>query len=305
MKLFSFFIPAIILLTTSGAKLWAAPCCSGSVVAPSLITTDSKAQVLARATASSVVGRTRADGTAIFNRSDNNDESYLLDIAAAYALTPRIQVNASVPMSVRYRGVSTASETHGGLGDVSVGAAYELIQELYYNPYKPRVWIYSNVLFPTGRSIYNNPTMLGASAHGRGHLSASLGVFALKSWGRWDASFGAQHGRSLPAHHQIAQNTVRVQPGAVSTLSAAAGVSFGRYRLGLLVSPVWEQKTQSSLGLGENTDKLWWVVGAQGSVLLGDVMSVIAAYNDQTLLGPTYGATLSRSGTLMAQYRFE
>ncbi len=286
-------------------SIYAAPCCSGSVVAPSLITTESKAQVLARMTASQVVGRSRSDGTAIFNKSGNDDYSYVIDMAGAYAVTPRLQINGSVPVNVRYRGVSTASESHAGLGDVSIGVGYELLQELYYNPYKPRVWIYTSVSAPTGRSIYDNPSVLGASAHGRGHWSAALGAFALKTWGRWDASFGAQYGRSLPARHNVGSSSVRVSPGAVSTLSTAAGVSFGRFRTGVLVSPVWEQKTVSDLGVGEEGNKLWWVVGAQVSAVIGDTMSIIAAYNDQTILGPTYGATLNRSASLMAQYRFE
>ncbi len=291
------------LLSTSAQ---AAPCCSGAVVMPTLITTDSKAQLAGRLMGTQAVGRSRMDGTSVFHRDGNTDNTVLWELAGAYALSPRWQIHGAVPVSLRARGIDSLKENHTGLGDVSAGGAFEALEELLFNPYKPRVWVFMDVTMPTGRSAYDDITPLAASVHGRGSWAATMGAFAGKTWGGWDAALSAQHGRSLPSRHDVNGRSVLVRPGAVTALTAAGGHSFGELRLGLSVGPTWEQRTMSDYSSSrDTTDRLWWTVGAQASLMADDHWSFTASYNDQTLLGPTYNAVLGRSMGLAAIRRFD
>ncbi|MBI3543740.1 MAG: hypothetical protein HY075_10755 [Deltaproteobacteria bacterium] len=288
-------LAAIALAVASPAL--AAPCCSGSALMPALITTDSNAQLSARASQSTIVGSSHADGSSVFNRDGNDESATTFLMSGAYALDPRWQLHAEVPVSRRYRGIDATKLAHWGAGDVSVGTAFEAIQELRYNLYKPRVWIFGDLTAPTGRSIQESQSVLAADVHGRGAWGATLGALALKTWKSVDAYAMAQHRRYLPRGG--------LTLGPATALEAGAGYNLGDYRFGASLGPTWEGAVAATGGVSSTEAKLVWTAGFQASTVLQELWSLTLSYADQTLLGPTYNSPLSRSATLMATRRFE
>ncbi len=124
-----------------------------------------------------------------------------VDMTARYSFTPRFQVDANVPYLFRRshfasggaggnsEGVSEATRSTSGLGDISFGASYRLLQE---RGGTPDIVLNGRVKIPTGRHPFgveleeiqgsegnlSVPTRLST---GSGVYGASVGLSALKT----------------------------------------------------------------------------------------------------------------------------
>ena len=286
----------------------AAPCCSGSALVPTLITTDSNAQVAFQAGQSAVVGNSQSDGSSIFNREGNAEHTTAFQLAGAYALSARWQIHASVPFNRRGRTLDEASGSHAGWGDSSAGVALEALQELRYNPYKPRVWIFADLTAPTGNSIYEATDNLKTEAHGRGAWAGTLGAMALKTWGSFDAYVLGEHRRNATQTVSMDGQNTRVTLGPTTAIDGGLGYSISGFRLGASLGPTWDGAVKTSAPSGEIVQarsKLSWSVGMQVAYTFLDTWAFSASYSDQTLVGPSYNAPLSRGFMTTLTKRFE
>jgi hypothetical protein len=296
-----FMLSMSIAISTTKLAFGAA-CCTGAVVMPTLITNYGRGQVTVRTSGGRTIGRSRADGSAQFYREGNDESTSTTELSSAYALSDRWQLHGAIPANYRHRRIDSTAESHWGLGDVTAGLSFEALEEWDNHPLKPRAWLFFDVTAPTGRSIYDAPSPLATTSHGRGAWSGTIGTFILKVWSRWDAAFVAQHVRSLAASHTVNGLNKSVQFGPITALTAVGGYNMGPYRLGLTLGPTWEQATIIDNSRGG--DKLWWSIGAQASRTMGPHWMISLSYNDQTVIGPTYNATLSRSAAVTIAYRY-
>lgn len=289
------------------ARAWGAACCSGSANLPSLITSDSAYQMGFTAGSETVIGSSFSDGSSIFRREGNDESTLQFRFAAAHAVSPEFQIHAELPFSRTYRAIDSARSTHWGPGDLTLGAAYEVVQEFVYHPLRPRVWIFTDLTFPTGRSVYESTEPMLTDIHGRGAWAVSVGAFALKTWIPWEVHLMLQHRRSFSRFAQVLGTSTQVTLGPITAIEAGTGYHLGNFRLGAAVNPTWEEPTQLDPAPSSTPGrtKLVWTVSLQASAALSDLWSVTATYADQTLLGPTYNATLARNLNLSVLYRMD
>jgi len=189
------------------------------------------------------------------------------------------------------------------LGDITAGLAFEALEELNYNPWKPRALIFLDAILPTGRSVYESSEPLGADIHGRGFLSAHTGIFFWKVWDPWDASLLLTHRNSFSRRFEQAGS---INPG--HTLSAQLGLGFKPFRnsrIGFGIGPSYDSKIKINGARQENSNKLVWTVSSQVGITLSDDWGFNLTYSDQTLLGPTFNSTLSRGVQFAVNRNFE
>ena len=304
-----------LLLYIGSANSHAAPCCSGSALIPSLITTDSKGQMSFRASQSAVIGNSLTDGSSVFRGDENHENTTSMMISAAYAVTPVLQFHIETGINNRYRSLENHQDHDLGWGDLSFGTTYEAVEQYRYSIWKPRVWIFLDITTPTGQSVYDRsqPQLdpLMTQVHGRGVWSLSFGAYALKTWQNWDAYFMAQHRRNLSRTVEVSGRKTSITLGATTALDSGFGYHWQLWtigwRLGLSLGPQWEAgtKTKSEATMTEGSPRLLWNTAVQLSQSWTESWATTLAYADQTLLGPTYNAELSRAASLMVTHHFE
>jgi len=276
--------------------VFAAACCSGSALVPSLITTDSAAQFALRTSHAAVIGSSRSDGSSLFHRASNSETTETLTFSGAYALDPRWQIHGEVLLQHRARDLDSVHGKSSGFGDVSAGGAFEAVEELYYSVWKPRVWLFTDLSAPTGRAASQSREGLRSDVFGRGAWAATLGIFALKTWRAFDVFLLGEHRRYFLTREVTT-------PGPTTAFDIGVGYNVGDWRFGFSCGPLWDVRV--SADGATSTDSLVWNLGAQLSYAFGESWSMVASYNDQTLVGPTYNSPLLRSVGLLASLRFD
>ncbi|MEW6055737.1 MAG: hypothetical protein AB1540_03910 [Bdellovibrionota bacterium] len=273
----------------------AAPCCSGTAVVPSLITSDASLQVSTRISQSGVVGNSREDGSSVFNREGNDESVTRVAVDLSYALDPRWQLHSGVPLNRRYRAIDARKSANWGIADLSLGAAFEAIEELSYHQVFPRTWIFADLIVPAGRAPDQSSDLLRSDVHGRGAWGGALGFFSQKSFKGFDAYLLGTHQRYLP------QGSFSF--GSVFLGDIGLGYNPGQFRFGVSIGPQWEGTDSDPNGLTSQRSKLVWTSGVSMGASFQDAWSLVGSYADQTLFGPTYNSQLSRTFMITAMHR--
>lgn len=287
------------------SNLSAAPCCSANAAAPSLISGDDKAQVTLGSSFGKVIGDTTGDGTSIFRAENDNESSQSFRLDAATLLSDRWQIGASIPLIRRGIVRPGIDATSTRLGDVRLNAAYEVLPEWSYSSW-PKGYVFTQLILPTGRSIYDAQSGGAVDATGQGFVTSALGALFLKRFGNWDSFF-------LPEIHYsfgrtfTTSESINVGGSFGGSVALGIGVSpmSGNLRVGMRIQPTYggSKKVASSSGESLTAYQLAWDTALELAYLIEENISVSAAYTDQTLLGPANGTTLSRSVSLALQYR--
>lgn len=277
---------------------------------PSLITGDHWAQLSASFSSGSIIGDAPAKGIPVFRADDNLERISTLSIDGATLLSDRLQTGFSIPFTRRSVEYGSLNNAHSDLGDVRWNMAFEAFPQFTYSSWKPTGYVFFQANLPTSKSIYESTEPGLVDANGKGFFSFSTGTFWKKQFSVWDLYFSPEVHYSIPGIFQSADGSLlKVSPGwgASAALGIAASPGNGDLRLGLRISPGYEQgkRTDKNVSISIGSYKLAWDTALETAYLLNTVWSVSATYTDQTLIGPAVNTTLNRMIALSLQHRWE
>jgi hypothetical protein len=284
-------------------------------VVPSLISGDHRAQLGLGLSHGAVIGDVPARGIPVFRAPNSNDRSRVLSLDAAALISDRWQIGAGTSWIDRRIRQGPLNESSAGLGDLRISAAYEAWPEYRYTRWKPRGYVFALAQLPTAPSGYESldgETPLQSDARGLGTPQLGVGALLLKRWSVWDAY-------ALPeAHTAFARSfgsTTRIGTSWGGSLALGLGyqprlgwpTQSVAWRLGLRVQPLFRsgRLTEVPGNRDQSAPQLAWNTALEAACLLSERWSAVAAYVDQTLLGPATNTTLSRIFTLSLQKRWE
>ncbi len=316
MKLFSIFGSKGFLvyfflnffLLKAGA--WAAPCCARNAATPSLIVGDDRAQVNLGYSLASAVAEAANDGSLSFFSSSTSDLSQVFRLDGSFLLSDRFQLGASASWVKHFVSQWGLSDSVMGWGDSRLSLAYELIPVWSYSKWKPQVFVFSSLAFPTGRSKYEAENFLLADIRGNGFYGISLGGLVLKYWSSWDLFLLPEIHFSFPRQFQDQANSIYVYPRFGGSLGFGGGWNYKVFRFGVRIQPRLDQSTVvilSNRTLQMQTEGFLSVcdTGLDSSVLLSASDSLMLSYTDQTLLGVAMNLNVNRTIALNFQHRWE
>jgi hypothetical protein len=297
----------MLTLLIEGLLIVTAPCCSGGGSMPGLILGNEKAQFSLQASFGSVVADASVTGGTRFRESSDDEDSLTMGVAGGFLLSDRWQTGAALNLGHRTLDRSSVKSSGSGLGDLKLHLGYEALPLWSYSRWKPKGFLFFNLVAPTGASTHDSEKPGAADAFGAGFWSAGLGVLFVKTWTSWDVSLFSQGQYSLPRTFKSPRE-IRVEPGFQSASQFGIGWSPGAkaLRVGARVGPSWREGGRSRL-YGETTKgvhRLVWDSMFELSYMVADHISASASYNDQTLLGPRKNSSLSRVGSVSVQYRW-
>jgi hypothetical protein len=298
---------SLIALLLFSKNLLAASCCGGGANFPALITGDYKAQLSTSITNTSVVGHTTQDNKAIFHADDNNESSRILKIIGSYQVSDFWQVGAGLPIvSRKINRPSRDAATHG-IGDVSLHTAYEFLPEFGYSEWKPRGFLFAQILFPTAPSIHKKDVILSPeSARGQGFTTLSTGFSFFKIKGNWDFQWMGQLDTPIAREFDLANGSLKKHKGAgwSSLLAFGHSPAGGDWRLGMGLAPKSTGALRNDNGRILADSQFVWDTSFSLSYLYSFLWSINATYTDQTIMGPSRNAPLSRTVSVLFQRRW-
>ncbi|MBS1960659.1 MAG: hypothetical protein JST04_00475 [Bdellovibrionales bacterium] len=309
--LFRILVPSLAVgaLLAFAGNARAAACCGGTSATPSLITGDDAYQFGLAVSRSEIIGDAPTSGKPVF-RGDGTDEvttTYRLDVAAI--LSDRTQASVTVPFVSKSVAAGGTSNGASGVGDASLGFAYEAWPEWTYSEWKPHGFLFTQLNLPFAHSIYDTEAAGASDAFGTGFYRLSAGTLLRKAWRVLDAAVTPEVHYSLPrAFTDAGGSSLRVSPGFGASVEAGVGYNFVRlpFRVGLRIQPVWnEPRTIDADGARTRSSAQWvWNTGLDVGYLATTEWSLSASYTDQTLLGPAVNTTLGRTFALSLQRRW-
>lgn len=255
-----------------------------------------------------MIGDTSDGGLSVFRAENDKEITQTLRVDSAFLLSDRWQVGASLPLVRRALSRTGVDNSATALGDLRVNGAYEILPEWSYSAWRPKGYLFTQVIFPLGRSIYESKSAGAVDAIGQGFYTMALGSLLLKRWGDWDVFLMPEIHYSLPRSFSEGGDSLSVAPGFGSSAALGLGVSpwGGDLRVGLRIQPAYAARKKVTTASEESLTayQLVWDSALELGYLIEENWSLSAAYTDQTLLGPANGTTLSRSVSLSLQHRF-
>ncbi len=277
----------------------AAGCCGGGSSLASLITNDDKIQFRAYFDQSEVVATNDASGLSHFPSDGSTDTSRTLKLGANSLLSDRLQYGINIPLTQRRLsdGITSRSSNYN-VGDIQSTLAFEAVPERLYNVWKPRVYLFLQNTWPTGKSLFTSKDPIFLDVTGRGLYTLSLGTLLTKSWGPWDCSLqvsGTNYFSRKDASTLLSKNFL----GTEGSFDIGYSPPFNSqsWRIGANVghkiefsSPTLQRRSL----LGLQLTKMW-----------GQLWTTHLSFSDQSLLGPAKNTTLSRSLGISISRRWE
>lgn len=301
LKLFIFISSSYLLFNINWAH--SAACCGSGFVAPSIITTEDRAQIAFSLNQSKIHADVNTKSQ--WTRRSDNDITRTYKFEAAHLISDRWQMGGSLPIIER-KNNSNVDNSSSGTGDLTLQTGYEYLPDWDYNPYRPKGVGYLGLVIPTGKSIHESETSSGIDARGRGFWGAGLGTVLLKRWGDWDATVSLDFYYYFKKNISNSNTDGTVYPGFTHGQSVGGGWSYQNLRLGALASYYYEDEsrvsgsTNSTAALKRNATALFLV-----SYFLPHQQSIVLSYSDQTLLGDPFNSSLSKGFGIFYQKRFE
>jgi hypothetical protein len=295
------------LLFFISAKIYAASCCGGGANFPGLITGESKSQLSTSISHSSVIGHTDSNKKALFHSDDNKERSQTFKIVGAFKLNEDFQAGLAVPVVRRSINRQGKNADSTGLGDVEVYGAYEFLPELTYSAWKPKGYFFTGLTLPTAPSIHEAEVIrFSERARGKGFVIAKAGLSFFKINGNFDFQFLAQIEKPFSREFENTGFTVEKDPGFGWSSLVSMGYSpFGdNLRLGLSVAPSAKAAVRNKNNEVLSDSQFVWDTSLSASYLVSMEWTVSLTYNDQTILGPSKNAILTRSSTFLLQKRW-
>ncbi|MEZ4752392.1 MAG: hypothetical protein R3B54_17695 [Bdellovibrionota bacterium] len=297
---------SLLLLMVVGQRAPGAACCGGASNIPTLLSGDDRFQLSATVSSGSVVAEATTQGKVLYRAYSDEEYRQSVQLDGAVLLSDRLQLGWSLPVLRRGRSRAGVSEASAGLGDVAANVAFELLPQWEYSPWKPKVFVFASLTLPTGGSTYDSTTLYRVDARGRGFVTPAVGFAALQTWGNFDALLSVEAHHSFARDYSNAAGTFHLNPGWGASGSLGAGWSPGNLRLGLSVSPQWEQGVLTTGAVNaRSSSQQSWTASAQLSYMIETTLSASLIYSDQTWLGGAQNSALNRSLFVRIQKRWE
>lgn len=298
MKLWFAFLFNIIFLPH---VVWAAACCGGGFASPSLISGDHKGQFT---TTYSLIEVTidSVDSRGIWNKWKDHQKVHTLRIEGAYLLSDRWQVGITIPVIQREK----LQEQYTGLGDVSLSLGYELITDWDYNPYKPKMIVFTQLITPTGKSKTESEVG-GLDSRGNGFWGLGAGFLMTKNFNAWDTFATAEVHRSFNKNVKSSSFVGQAQPGVGGSAGLGGGYNSKSWRLGASLvwfyeDPIDMENQSSNINIAGAFERFTTAI-ASVSYLVNDDWAMTFSYSDQTLFGSPINTSLGRGVMLLFQHR--
>lgn len=284
------FILSLICLSL---KAFAAPCCGGNQGQTALITGDQKGLLSMHTLYSQVVMDALNDGTYLKRDASSQEYQFSFLIDGAFLVSDRWQVGVRFPIVVRHVEFDP-SPNQVGMGDVLVQGTFEALRELRYSPWKPRVFVFSQLSVPLGTSAFE--TNRPASSFSRGFFVGALGATAIKQWNVMDAALTTELHQGLPKSVDLSGiGNTKATPGVGTSVTASVGALLGKsVHVGLTESFVFDGGIGFDGATPDSSAQQFWSTSLQVSLNLSPLWTVRGVYTDQTLLGAARNVALSR-----------
>jgi len=159
-------------------------------------------------------------------------QSLNLAIGAAARVTEHLETSVVVPWvrQIREDGIAP----HSGLGDVTVGSRYQLLESLFQDEWYPNIYLLAGMKFPTGSTITKD-----IPGTGNGFWEPYFGSEFKKEWAPLTMSFSWQYTPKL--------NKVNTIKGDRIDLAEALSWSFSRrFSVGIGSTQIWELDGQGT-----------------------------------------------------------
>jgi hypothetical protein len=263
-------------------------------VLPSLITGDEK--ILVTTTASYDTPSAQVLDSGIW-RTTPPEHLEILTLNGAYAFDDRWQGGLTLPVIQDQREINGGSQSSNGLGDVAFGVGYEAISDLNYDPYLPKMILFSDLTVPSGHSVYDGSESTGTGIRGRGFYQLGFGTTLMKDFGRWDILTVLEIHRSFPNQE--------ARPGYGESATLGGGYNWGDTRLGATIAWSYEDPIHANAESLNSPSLTRWATGTLSlSYLLSEEWATSLSYSDQTIFGTPLNAVLNRSFLVSFQRRW-
>lgn len=290
---------AILMLGLAPVQTWAAACCGGGFALPSLISGDDRAQISLNFAHSEL--RTQVDGTGVWEDREIPDINQSLRFESAFLLSDLWQMGFSLPLSQRRRG----SREGSGLGDISLNLGYEFISDWDYHPWRPKALLFFQLTTPTGGSVYDDRSLYGLEAQGRGFWSLGIGTLLTKNRGPWDAFVLFDVHRSLERNARSGSKDRQLIPGWGGNLGFGVGYNSAEWRVGPSLTWSYEDPIESRGELTERGQLQRWATASLNvSYLAHEDWAASLGYQDQSLFGAPLNTSLSRGLSFFVQHKW-
>lgn len=295
-------IALLITLHFFTSAAHAAACCGGGASFPNLIVSDDRRQLGISASYAKVIGDAPSSGAPTFRSPSDREWSQIYSVEGSSLISDRWQLGASVPLERRSRTTLTAHASQWGLGDIYGTLGWEALPEYTYSKWKPRGFLFFQITFATGKSIYNSTEPFAMDAMGKGLFTPALGAIFVKSWNVIDTALRFAISRSLNRSFESSDSSVTtVIPGVDfnSSLNMGYNPANTNLRFGLALNPTYTAKTNLA------HSKLVWNTALEASTLVHRHWSLGLSYIDQTLIGPAINTSLERSFSIFFRHKWD
>lgn len=249
------------------------------------------------------VGDVDSQGHALFRAHGDEESFQTLLLDGARLLSDRWQAGASLPITRKERKTLRARASDFGVADLALNLGFEALPQWLDDPYLPHLYVFFNMTFPTGGSVYEAQEIFAVDSRGRGFYTPGFGFLVKKRWDRWDLYLRNLSSKSLP--RKVKKDGVTLKPGLWNQSAVGGGYSpgYGPLRLGLLVNFNYEDVTKTRGAVySQSAVSMLWTLTLQAAYMWSDRFTTSLSYSDQTLLAPVRSSTLVRSGTLDLAY---
>jgi hypothetical protein len=290
----AFRIVSVLAFSFFALQTHALSCCGGNFALPALITGDER--LLVTTTASYDTPSAQVLDSGIW-RGTPPEHLEILTLNGAYAISDRWQAGVTLPVIQDQKESESGAQSSRGLGDVGLGAAYELISDLNYDPSLPKMLVFTQLTVPSGHSVYDGTETTGTGIRGRGFYETGIGATLIKGFDRWDVL------TILEIHKSYANSDAR--PGFGESLTVGGGCNLGDFRLGATIAWSYEDPIHTNAETVESPSLTRWATGTLSlSYLLTQEWATSFSYSDQTILGTPVNAVLNRSFIFSLQRRW-
>lgn len=295
MKLFFAIIFSFYLLF-QGRALYAAACCSAGGSATPIMTEQTSIVARMSFSHSSVVAERYESDKTLFWDDDRKQRTKTLTPSLSYRVSEHWQSSLSFDfISKDYDFSGGGSEKNNRLGDTRFMLAYEA---LYPSPpfvLKPHVFLSVEQVFPTGRGLDQSQSSGLTDVSGQGQGGTSLGVHLFKKMYRTRWSLESRYTYFYPRTLSSTRLGGRSEGSLSLGLQSLNLTNF--FDLGSTFSAFLKEGRKRDNSPSSKSER-YYELSFYGIIALSSVHSLVLSYADQTIFGPAYNTTLSRSFSL-------
>lgn len=291
-KLLFLWIGLNVFLALPGVKIQGAACCGGGGASGSVALLAGDQSSMFSLKISELLPKVSyVDSNGYWHKADSTRaRTSNLNLALSFLVSDLWQMGFSVPLTKR---VSSKGQSFESLGDFKTHLAFEVLPEYSYNPYKPRIFIFSQLNFPTGPSVMES-RVGGTDVSGSGFYGFGLGLTALKSWQNWFTSVSWAETRLQPKSVRMLNKDIKLVPKPQEFSSFLLGYKIKDISFSGALSYFFDQgiKGEGDSQLAKGLEKYTSFALTVEKSLVGD-QSLKFSYIDQSLFGRPVNTSLS------------